>query len=375
MIYERKLTKIINKYIYKGKVIILYGARQVGKTTFVKQFARNHSKDYFYMNCDDFKFRQLLENKGIDEISDLLKDQKLVVIDEAQRVENIGLTLKIIVDNLPNVQVIATGSSSFSLSNKILEPLTGRSFEFEMYPLSINELLKYQNNFDIKNTLEKVLIFGLYPEIYNSSKTIAIKLLENIVNNYLYKDILEFQGLKKSDLIIKLLQALALQIGNEVSYNELASIIGTTKETVSNYINLLEQSYIIFRLNPLSRNLRKEIGKMRKIYFYDLGVRNMLINNLNPINLRNDIGQLWENFCVVERMKRNSHREYRVNKYFWRTSDQKELDYVEEKGGSFTAFEFKFRKSKLTKPQIFLDTYPSSKIKLINSDNFIEFCK
>ncbi len=293
-------------------------------------------------------------------------------MDEAQRIKNIGLTLKLAVDNFPEIQVIATGSSSFDLSNQIIEPLTGRKYEYYLYPFSLAELKFIYTKQEIDRLLEKLIVFGMYPRVVLGGNEAEANLKE-LTKSYLYKDALQYQNIKNPEVLEKLLQALALQIGNEVSYNELADLLGIDKNTVAAYIRILEQAFVVFRLNPFNRNLRTELKKKRKIYFYDLGVRNALINNLNPANLRTDWGALWENFIISERLKYNYNRGQDFNYYFWRTQQKQEIDFLEEGRGKLYGFEFKWAKKKLSPPKIFLDTYPGTEVRLINKNNYQDF--
>lgn len=328
-----------------------------------------------FLNCDEPDIRDLLTQKTSTELKWLVGKNSLVVIDEAQRVRNIGLTLKLLIDNFPQVQVLATGSSSFELSNHVKEPLTGRKIEFQLYPLTVAELSQTYSDLEIGRLLGNILRYGLYPEVATSQETEAARVINEIAESYLYKDILEYQTLKKPEVLEKLLQALALQLGNEVSYTELSNLLGIDKMTVEKYVSLLEKTFIIFPLRPFSRNLRKEIGKKRKIYFFDLGIRNSIIKNFNPMDLRNDVGALWENFLMAERMKANAARQAQINQYFWRTYDKKEIDLVEEGGGTLAGYEFKWGKGKVKKQKDFLSAYPGSSIHLINRENFLEFVK
>ncbi len=371
----RTIQKNIENKLFKGKIIIVYGARQTGKTTLVKQILENYRhKKSVYLNCDEPDDRFALTDKTSTELKNFIGDNEIVVIDEAQRVENIGLTLKLLIDNYPDIQIIATGSSSFDLANKINEPLTGRKYTFRLYPFSLQELTQKFNPKEINRLLENYLRFGLYPEIINNPSE-AENNLKELANSYLYKDVLQFLGIKKSDIIYKLLQAIALQSGSEVSYNELASILQIDKKTVYHYILILEQSFIIFRLNPFSRNLRTELRKLRKIYFYDVGIRNALISNFNPLNIRNDTGALWENFLISERIKFLENNSHPVKNYFWRTHQQQEIDYLEEKNQKLSAFEFKWNAKKIKKqaPKAFRDTYPNTPFELITPENYLDF--
>lgn len=368
-IIKRKIQEAIEKSLFKGKVVVIYGARQVGKTTLVKEIQKKYTNDSVYLDCDEPDIRAAFSNRTSTEIKSFLGDKKLAILDEAQRVKDIGLTLKLIVDSFPEVQVVATGSSSFDLSNQIVEPLTGRKYEFYLYPFSLNELTAVYSVLEINRLLEQRIVFGMYPEITFSGKESEDK-LKSISRSYLYKDILQFQNIKHAEAIEKLLQALALQIGNEVSYNELAQTAGIDKNTVASYIQILEKAFIIFRLRPFSRNLRNELKKMRKIYFFDTGIRNALINNFNPLNLRSDTGALWENFAISERIKHNRNNGAEKNIYFWRTREGKEIDYLEEAGGKISGFEIKWLEEKYRAPKLFSEAYPGSEIHLVNRKNY-----
>ena len=368
-IFRRLIQSNIEKSLFIGKAVILYGARQTGKPTLVKPIAANYSGSR-YLNCDEPDVRRALTDKTSTELSGYISGSKLVILDEAQRVKNIGLTLKLMVDNFPKVQILATGSSSFDLSNKIVEPLTGRAFEFFLPPLSVWET-GIADPLEINRSIETRLIYGLYPEIV-AKPSQKEQLLKLIFKNYLYKDVLEYQGIKNPDLLEKLLTALALQIGQEVSFTELAATLGVDKTTVSTYIRILEQAFIIFRLPPLARNLRKEISKSRKIYFWDVGVRNAVVNNFNPLELRNDTGYLWENFLIAERAKVNSFKNKSPNRYFWRTWDQKEIDYIEEARGMFNAFEIKWKTGRAAEPKDWKKNYTDSSWKIVNRDNYLK---
>ena len=372
-IIGRSIEKQIEKYLFKNKIIILYGARQVGKTFLSKKIAKG--KHSLYLDCEKISVREVIESQNLERIKSFLGEKKLVILDEAQKVKNIGTSLKLLVDHHPNMQIIATGSSSFDLSNKVLEPLTGRNFKFNLYPFSLSELKKNLSPENFSEKLESFLRFGMYPDVALSETEEEARFkLDEIANDYLYQDVLAFEKLKKPDLLLKLLQAIALQLGNEVSFRELASLLQTSGETVQRYLDLLEKTFVIFKLHSFSRNLRKEIGKKIKIYFYDLGIRNSLIQNFAPLNLRNDIGALWENFCISERIKINQERLKKVNKYFWRTYSQKEIDYIEEKDGLLEAYEFKWSPRKKPKaPQEFLENYQNSSFEIISRENYGEF--
>jgi len=370
----RTIEPLIKGQLFKGKVIVIYGARQVGKTTLVKKLVSELSKKTStYLNCDEADIQSRLNEADTStKLRSIAGDREIVVIDEAQRIKNIGLKLKLLIDTYPNQQFIATGSSSFELSDEISEPLTGRSLEYWLHPLSLVELYNAFGELELTRNLENIMIYGSYPNVVDVvSEQDKRAIINNIATNYLYKDVLKFGGLKSAEIIRSLLRALALQVGSEVSYSEIAQLIGVSKETVSNYIELLEKVYIIFRLNPLSRNLRKEIGKLRKIYFYDVGIRNALINNQNPLNMRSDVGALWENLMIAEKKKQENFIGNKLSLYFWRTYDQQEIDLVEEKGGGLWAYEFKWRKNKAKKPpKAWIDGYPNSAWDVITNENF-----
>ena len=377
----KQITRIIQKQIendlFKGKAIVIYGPRQVGKTTLVKQIISHSPTPSTYLNCDEPDIRAQLANQTSTQLKNFIGSTKLVIFDEAQRVENIGLSLKLIIDTFPQIQVIATGSSSFELANQVAEPLTGRAYQYTLFPLSFAEI---KNQLGLTNTIRNLqdhLRFGSYPEIITQTNQAEKQQLLNLLKtNYLITDILEHQNIKGPELLYKLLQALALQIGQEVSLNKLASLLEIDKNTVKRYLNLLEKTFIIFKLTAFSRNLRSEINKKYKVYFQDTGLRNALINNFNPLALRNDTGQLWENFLVSERLKSNTYTKRYPNSYFWRTHDQKELDLIEESGGQLNGFEFKWGdkdKIKNSTQKLFTTTYPNSKLQLINQTNYPKF--
>jgi predicted AAA+ superfamily ATPase len=370
---SRTIEEQMTQRMGKGKAILLVGPRQVGKSTLLKSIQKEQNQDTLLLNCDEPDIRHMLENVTTDQIKALIGKNKLVMIDEAQKVEHIGLTLKLIVDGLSDVQVIATGSSAFELRNKTNEPLTGRKFEFNLFPFSIAEMVNHHGKLTENRMLERRLIYGLYPEVVNELGNEPENLLE-LINSYLYKDILAFQNIRKPDLLDKLLTGLALQMGQEVSYNELGQLIGVDKATIEKYIELLEKCFVVFRLSSFNRNLRNELKKSRKIYFYDNGVRNAILNNFSPLALRQDVGALWENFMVSERIKQNSYnRDYRKN-YFWRTQTQQEIDLLEEKDGILYAFEFKWNESKKSKlPQTFADAYPEHRFEVITPANYLDF--
>lgn len=369
----RIIESSIRERLFKGKAIIISGPRQVGKTTLLKQLNNVDPEHVLWLNCDEPDIRLLLEDATSTALISLIGAHKLVFIDEAQRVKNIGITLKLLVDQLPGVQVVATGSSALELANNLNEPLTGRKWEYQLYPFSTLELVKHQSLLEEKRLLEQRLIYGFYPDIINHPATAAASLQE-LADNYLYKDLLSLGIVRKPALLEKIVVALALQIGNEVSFTELGQLTGVDPKTVEQYIQLLEKSYILFKLPAFSRNLRNEIKKGRKIYFYDNGIRNAIIKNFNPTELRQDIGALWENFLVSERRKYLAYKRKPVNPYFWRTHAQQEIDYIEEAGGLLQAIEFKWNENtKARLPESFANAYPGSKFSIVNRENYMEF--
>lgn len=372
--FKRVLLQEILDRSFKKKAIILLGARQVGKTTLLKTIIEQQDKKAIYLNCDEPQTVSSLEKRNLNELQMLIGTNKLVVIDEAQKVDNIGLSLKLIVDNMPDVQVIATGSSAFELRNQLNEPLTGRKFEYQMFPLSTAEIYQTEGYLGVKKRLEPRLIYGSYPDILNQGDD-PKELLRMLTDSYLYKDILATDNLRKPDMLDKLLRALSFQVGSEVSYNELAQAIGSDSKTVERYIELLEKCFVIFRLNGLSRNLRNELKKAKKIYFYDNGVRNAVIQQFATTNMRNDMGALWENFFISERIKYNHYRHHYCNIYFWRTKTQQEIDYIEEADGVFHVFEIKWnpQKSNAKIPKSFLESYPVASTVIVTPENYMDY--
>ena len=369
----RDLFETLKNQLFKGKAIILLGSRQVGKTTLINMLRNSLTQNVLWLNGDEANVRESLSNTGTSQLRSIIGTKQVLVIDEAQRIENIGITLKLIVDNLPDVQVIATGSSSFELANRINEPLTGRKYEHLLLPLSLHELQNHFGYLDEKGMLHHRLIFGTYPEVVTHPGE-ENQILKSLSGSYLFKDIFSWENIKKPDRLEQLVKALAFQIGNQVSYHELGQLTGLDNETVEKYILLLERALVIFRLNSFSRNLRNELKRSRKIYFYDNGIRNALINNFNPVEFRSDIGQLWENYLISERMKRNIFKQHYCNTYFWRNHNQQEIDYLEEYGGKIYTYEFKWsNKRKVSIPGSFAEAYPESEWKVINPDNYLEF--
>lgn len=370
---KRQISNRIIEGLSKRNAILLTGARQVGKTTLVKNIANDISDVWDYWNCDEPDIRDNLQSPTSTFLKSMIGKNKLIIIDEAQRITNIGVSLKLIIDNFTDVKLIITGSSSIDLRNNISESLTGRKFEINLFPFSYSELVDNSDSLIQKRLLENRLIFGMYPEIVNNPGDEEDRLLE-ISTSYLYKDILMLGDIRKPDLLDKLLQMLALQLGSEVSINELSRSIGVSRDTINKYIDLLEKSYVIFSLRSFSKNQRNELKKSKKIYFYDLGIRNSVIKNFNPLNLRNDVGPLWENFLIIERMKLNNINNIYSNSYFWRTVQNQEVDYIEVKKGRIDAFEIKWNPIAKSKSNTtFRNLYPNSEIKIINKDNFESF--
>jgi len=374
MISRFLLDKIASQ-CFKNKVILLLGARQVGKTTLLKTLVETIKVETRWLNADeaDIYTELTAANTSTALLQIIGSETKLAIIDEAQQITNIGLKLKLIHDTKPDLQIIATGSSSFDLLNSTNEPLTGRKRTFYLYPISYPELVAKTNKLEVRRTLDARLIYGSYPEIINNPGKEKNALIE-LAQSYLYKDILRLDGIRKSSHLEKLLQALAFQVGNEVNYHELSKTIGNIdSSTVEKYLDLLEKTFVIYKLPALSRNMRSEIKKGKKYYFYDNGIRNVLISNYSPVEMRFDKGALWENFLLSERMKLNHYEENVPNTYFWRTHDQAEIDYIEEQDGVLKAYEFKWKDRNTRFPESFLNAYPNNQTQLINYENFEPF--
>ena len=369
---RRALQSTIHDRLFKNKAILLFGSRQCGKSTLIE--AVLEGKEYLHLSGDDGYIRDVLSNISLTTLKTIIGNHKIVFIDEAQRIINVGLTLKLITDHLKDVQVIATGSSAFELSGLVSEPLTGRKYEFMLYPLSFKEMAEHHGFLKEKQLTAHRMIYGYYPEIV-SKQSEEKELLKLLADSYLYKDLLTLEQVKKPVLLEKLLRALALQIGSEVSYNELAQTIGANKQTVEKYIDLLEKAFVVFVLPAFNRNVRNEIKKGKKIYFYDCGIRNAIINNFTPVSSRTDAGALWENFIIAERMKLLHYMNIDATQYFWRTTQQQEIDLIEEhEGGKLLAFEFKWGKNdKIRFPQTFTENYPGSETSVISPDNVEDF--
>ena len=368
----RYIQKSIEDKLFKGKVITLLGARQTGKTTLLRLISKNHSK-MIWLNADEYDIQEKFKNPTSTGLKALIGNAELVVIDEAQKITGIGLALKLLVDNYPSIQIVATGSSAFELSNKLNEPLTGRKFEFQLYPIATSELNAHHTELIENRMLQHRLVYGYYPDVINNEGN-EIEILKLLADSYLFRDILMLENIKKPEKLIKLIKAFAFQVGNEVSYNEIGNLIGLDSKTVESYIQILEKSFVIYKLSSFSRNQRNELKNGKKIYFYDNGIRNALISNFQLVEGRQDIGALWENYLISERIKQNEYLKRYANCYFWRTKDGLEIDYVEEVNGVLTAYEFKWnvnKKHRIT--SVFSKTYGIAEVKVITPENYMEF--
>ncbi|MBQ7691869.1 MAG: ATP-binding protein [Muribaculaceae bacterium] len=370
----RKLQPTITNALNHGKAIIIMGPRQVGKSTLLKQLF-GARQDVLWLNGDEPDVPAIFDQATSIRLKAFIGNRKVVIVDEAQRISDIGLKLKLIIDNISDVQLVASGSSSFELSNKINEPLTGRKFEYQLFPLSFGEMVDDTDLLTEKRMLKHRMVYGYYPDVVTSSG-LEREVLANLTSSYLYKDILSLDRVQKSEQLVRLLQCLAFQVGSQVSYNELAIHVGLDAKTVERYISILEKCFIIFRLMSFSRNVRNELRKSRKIYFYDNGVRNAIIGNYSPLETRlsNEIGALWENFAIAERVKKNIYDRTFCNQWFWRTKAQQEIDYIEESDGKISAFEFKWNPKKVVRvPQSFASAYPGSSFCSITPENIEDF--
>lgn len=369
---SRIIEQTIEKNLNGDKVVILLGARQTGKTTLLRGLLQSR-KEVLWLNGDEPDVQSVFEGSNSAGLKAFIGEHKLVVIDEAQRIKNIGLGIKLIKDNYPDIQIAATGSSAFELANRVNEPLTGRKWEYHLYPVSFEEMCRHHGTVTEKRLVQHRLVYGYYPEVVTAEGR-EKEILKALSDSYLYKDILLWEGIKKPEKLVKLLQALAFQVGNQVSNNELSRLTGLDGKTVESYISLLEKTFVVFRLSSFSRNLRNELKASKKIYFYDNGIRNAIIANFQPAGLRNDIGALWENFLMAERIKRNHYGGYFVNAYFWRTKEGQEIDYIEESDGRLFAAEFKWNpETKAKIPATFRNHYPGCLEAVISPDNFEGF--
>ncbi|MEM8526480.1 MAG: ATP-binding protein, partial [Bacteroidota bacterium] len=373
MLIDRILFPHLQSHLEQGKIVLLIGPRQVGKTTILEKISERFKGKKIWLDCDEPDVRERLTNATSTDLKAWIGNAQLVIIDEAQRVKNIGLTLKLFTDKIKKIKVIVTGSSSLDLANEINEPLTGRKWEFTLLPISTEEMVNHQGEMEERRLLEHRMIYGFYPEVINRlGKEQA--LLQQLSSSYLYKDIFTFHDVRKPEIVEKLLRALALQIGSEVNFHELSQLVGSDQATVQRYIDLLEKAYVVFRLTAFSRNLRNELKKSRKIYFYDNGIRNALVNSFQSLSTRSDVGALWENFLVSERLKYIHNHQHYSNRYFWRTTRQQEIDYIEEREGKLFAFEFKWSPTKkVSFPKTFVNNYPNVETMVVSPDNYTQF--
>ncbi len=373
MYIVQKHLENLEKALIPGKAVIIYGARRTGKTTLVKQFLQDIDEPYLLVSGEDLTVQGYLASQSIEKLSAFVGANRLLVIDEAQKVPNIGANLKLIIDHIPGIRIIATGSSSFDLARAVGEPLTGRKTTLRLYPLSQLEIGQIEQRHQTDANLENRLIYGSYPEVVLTNDNRAREqYLKEIVASYLYKDVLELDGIRHSAKISRLLQLMAFQVGKEVSYTELGTSLGMSKNTIERYLDLLEKAFVIQKLSGFSRNLRSEITKNSRYYFIDNGVRNALINNFNAVQLRNDVGELWENYLVIERMKRQEYLQEQANNYFWRTYSQKEIDLVEEREGKLFGYEMKWGTTQTKAPKEWLEAYPNATWQLMNRQNYLE---
>ncbi|WP_395051885.1 ATP-binding protein [Flavobacterium sp.] len=370
---DRILKKNLLEKWNSGKVLIVIGPRQVGKTTLIRSLCEAEG-NYLFINGDDSEDRLLLENAGENKLRNIIGKYTTVFFDEAQRISNIGIILKIIHDQIKEIRVVVSGSSALEIANEINEPLTGRKWEFNLFPFSWQELKNHFGFAQNTKNLRQYLIYGMYPEVITNANE-AESTLKQISGSYLYKDLLQYQGIRKPEVLDKLLLALALQMGSEVNYNELSRTIGVDRATIENYISLLEKAFVVFRVAPLSRNNRNEINTSRKIYFYDNGIRNAIIGNFKSLEFRQDVGALWENFIISERVKLQSYKKWHGRNYFWRTYQQQEIDWIEEIDGAFSAFEFKWNTKKRNKnfPKTFIENYEVALKMNVTPENIDDF--
>lgn len=370
-----RMYEPLEQHLQAGKVLVIFGPRRVGKTTLVQNFLAGTKLNYRLETGDDLRAQSIFGSQDMEMILDAVKDYELIVIDEAQKIPNIGVGLKMIVDHVPGIRVIATGSSSFELSGQIGEPLTGRKKTLNLYSVSQQELGRQHNDFELKEKLEQYLIFGGYPEVITAeTREQKTKKLEELAYSYLLKDILQFERVKNSKILLDLLALVAFQVGNEVSLSELAQQLGISRNTVVRYLDLFEKSFILFEVRGFSRNLRNEIRKKSKYYFFDNGIRNAIIANFNDFNMRNDVGQLWENFIFMERLKKRIYQDIYGNVYFWRTHDQKEIDIVEEREGKLFGYECKWSSSKkVAAPRDWVKTYDNATFEVVTPENYLKF--
>jgi len=375
MYIPQKQLENLKDLVAPGKVVVIYGARRVGKTTLLNKYIEDKSAtETLFVNGDDIIARQYLESQSIEKLRDFVGTTSLLIVDEAQYVEKIGLNLKLIIDHVPNISVIATGSSSFELAKDVGEPLTGRKFVLKLFPLAQGEISQIEKRHETQSNLEARLLFGSYPEVVTTRNNQQRETyLREMISSYLFKDILALEGIRYSNKLVRLLQLLAFQIGSQVSLTELGRQLGMSKNTVERYLDLLEKVFVIFRLSGFSRNLRKEISKSYRYFFYDNGIRNALIGNFNPLEIRNDVGQLWENYIIAERLKRQDYLLETANSYYWRTYDKKEIDLVEERQGKLFGYEIKWTKGRAKAPKGWHENYSNASFEIINKDTYLQY--
>ena len=375
MYLERSITPQILRSLVSNKVVLILGPRRTGKTELINHILKSVGEKFIMLNGDDQTSHSLLEERTTENYISLIGNNKIIAIDEAQKINEIGLKLKLIVDTVPGIKILATGSSAFDLSNKLGEPLTGRKRTFHLFPFSQSEYSTIENLIETKGRLKERIIFGCYPELLHmKDRNDKASYLSELVSSYLLKDILEFDGIRNAKKILDLLKLIAYQIGKEVSLSELGNTLGIHKDTVAKYLDLLSKVFVVYRVDGYSRNLRKEISKMSRWYFYDNGIRNAIINNLNELSLRNDQGELWENYILSERVKYQNYNNILVSNYFWRTYQKQEIDWVEEREGHLFAYEIKWNpKKKVKPPRTFMDAYPGSEFNIINPDNYLQW--
>lgn len=379
---KRKVMEVIRRLLQDrilsrlraGKVIVLTGARRTGKTFLIREIMKNLNRPHLYLNGEDYTTALKLQNKGLDEYRNLIGENKFLIIDEAQKIENIGQILKLMIDEIEGLHILITGSSAFDMLNAVGEPLTGRKYSYQLHPIAQTELMPYENPITTASLLPNRLIYGSYPEVLTiTDNNEKIEYLTDLINSYLLKDILVLDRIKNSSKLVNIIRLLAFQIGHEVSVNELAKNVGLNKLTVERYLDLLTKVFVIYRVEGYSRNLRKEISKSPRYYFWDNGIRNMLIANFNDLSLRNDVGQLWENYIISERIKLQQYQGWPSNNYFWRTYDQQEIDWIEERDGGLFAYEMKYKKNQTKIPGAWAKNYSNAKFTLINPDNYLKF--
>lgn len=372
---QRELEALATRQLGKNKVLLIMGSRRVGKTILVETIKNNYKGQLLVLNAEDFDVQEILKNRSVANYKRIIGNATLLIIDEAQALPEAGAILKLMIDNIPELTIIATGSSSFDLANKTGDPLTGRSLQFYLYPLSQAEIATQEDALETIQNLEERLIFGSYPELFHlpgiQEKT---GYLQQLVQSYLLKDILAYEGIRHSDKIVKLLRLIAFQCGAEVSYNELAGQLGISKNTVENYLDLLSKVFIVYKLGAYSTNQRKEVSKSSKWFFYDNGIRNAIVNDFRLLALRNDTGLLWENYLIAERIKKNAYQQKNVQYYFWRNYNQQEVDLIEVENGQPTAFEFKYSPAKkVKKPAAFDAAYPEADFQVISKNNYLDW--